>query len=67
VPGQGERPVDAGRADLQLVLAHEQHLTVGLHRVERLRDKARHVGDRVEVHTTVAVDGEPHEVPATGP
>ena len=62
VARQGERPVDAARGHLEGVglLAHH----VG--RVEHLGDRARRVGDVVEGHPAVLVDGDPQHASLAG-
>ena len=67
VPGQGQRPVHAGRADLQLVLAGEQLAPGLLGGVERLGDRPGDVGDVVQADAAVGVDHDPHHVPPAGP
>jgi len=56
VAGQRQRPVHAGRADFQLVLARDQLLAGRLRVVERVGDQPGQVGDGVQVHAAVAVD-----------
>jgi hypothetical protein len=67
VPRCGQRPVHAGRADLELVFAREKVAAGLLGRVQRGGDLAGHQGDVVEVDPAVLVDQDPDHVPAAGP
>src|SRR2546423_1377019 len=63
----GQRPVDAGRTDLEDVLPLAELAAGLLGRVQRGGDLPGQVGDRVQAHPVVAVHHDPQYVPATGP
>ena len=64
VPGQGQRPSDAGAGDLQRVRrAAHRIVLVG---VERLGDRPADRRGVVQADTVVSVDDDPHDSPASG-
>jgi hypothetical protein len=66
VPGLGQRPVHARRADLQHVLPLAELAAGLLGGVERGGDLAGQVGHGVQAHPALAVDGDPQDVSAAG-
>ena len=66
VPGRGERPVDAGRADLEDVRRAERAGLGLVELVERLGDGLADLGDVVEGDAAVAVDDDADDAALAG-